>query len=56
MSYTTKKSLIDRLGFEEKFKKEKCDPLKHCITYCVEYERDRCPRTCYYAIEKQEKN
>ena len=37
--------------------KEKCKPrLGTIIGYCAEYGQKICPRTCYYAIEKDKEN
>ncbi len=45
-------SLADRIRIRSTFEAEKCDPAKRNITYCVEYNTEKCPMTCDYAIER----
>jgi hypothetical protein len=34
--------------------KNKCNPEKHCITFCLDYYQDRvnCKKTCLYAKQR----
>ena len=37
------------------FERNKCDPEKFNITFCGDYNRVECPKTCDYAKKLEEK-
>jgi hypothetical protein len=46
--------MINRINFQEVYEPEKCDPKRH-TSYCIDYEKSYCQKTCDYAIELQGK-
>ena len=35
----------------QEYYKNRCNPKKHHIIYCVDYNTDECEGTCYYAVK-----
>ena len=37
-------------NLSKEYEKHKCDPRAYHIGYCVDYQKEDCPKTCEYAV------
>ncbi len=44
---------ITKHDLMSKMKGEMCDPKKHFITYCIDYQTEKCEETCHYARSRR---